>query len=96
MLCVQHVTYVCGRKYKQEKKVVGRVQRAEIQRGRTCTWTEALLIPPLPPSYLRGCKLITTQYLLQVTNIVFPSTGVACFVAVDLFVCWLLNVPGTG
>ncbi|KAL8604414.1 hypothetical protein ACOMHN_042244 [Nucella lapillus] len=60
-----HVTYISGRKYKQEKKVIRRVQMDEIQRGRNTTWTEALQIPPLPPSYLRGCKLITTQYLLQ-------------------------------
>ena len=69
------MTYVSGRKYKQEKKVIRRVQVDEIQRGRTSTWTEALEIPPLPPSRLKGCKLITTQYLLQVGNLL-PPTGI--------------------
>ncbi|XP_076443877.1 arrestin domain-containing protein 17-like [Babylonia areolata] len=60
-----HVTYISGRKYKQEKKVIRRVQMDDIQRGKSTTWREALQIPPLPPSRLRGCKLITTTYLLQ-------------------------------
>ncbi|PVD19350.1 hypothetical protein C0Q70_19837 [Pomacea canaliculata] len=59
------VTYVAGRKYKQEKKVIKRIQQDEIQRGHSCSWTEAMQIPPLPPSHLKGCKLITTQYFLQ-------------------------------
>lgn len=62
----QLVTYVAGRKYKQEKKVIKRIQQDEIQRGHSCSWTEAMQIPPLPPSHLKGCKLITTQYFLQV------------------------------
>lgn len=61
-----HVTYVAGRKYvKQEKKVICRAQLDEIERGKCSTWTEALQIPPLPPSRLSGCKLINTQYFLQ-------------------------------
>ncbi|KAK7451817.1 hypothetical protein BaRGS_00039809 [Batillaria attramentaria] len=60
-----NITYVAGRKYKQEKKVIKRAQVDEVERGKNFTWTESLEIPPLPPSKLRGCKLITTQYLLQ-------------------------------
>lgn len=61
-----HITYIAqGRKYKQEKKVLKKAQVDEVERGRSYTWTEALEIPPLPPSHLRGCKLITTQYILQ-------------------------------
>ena len=62
--------------------MIRRVQVDEIQRGRTSTWTEALEIPPLPPSRLKGCKLITTQYLLQVGNLLHatgPPVGTPCY-----------------
>ncbi|XP_055861116.1 arrestin domain-containing protein 3-like [Biomphalaria glabrata] len=60
-----HITYVVGRKYKQEKKVVGTVYKEMIPRGKTFVWKEKMRIPPLPPSHLRGCKLMKSQYILQ-------------------------------
>ncbi|CAL1529234.1 unnamed protein product [Lymnaea stagnalis] len=60
-----HITYLAGRKFKQEKKVVSTVCKEMIPRGKTYTWKEKMRIPPLPPSHLKGCKLMKSQYLLQ-------------------------------
>ena len=62
------VTYLAGGKYRQEKKVVATVLKEGIPRGKNHTWHSSLLIPSLPPSQLRGCKLINTQYIVQVEN----------------------------
>ncbi|XP_005096997.2 uncharacterized protein LOC101850079 [Aplysia californica] len=60
-----HVTYLASGKFKQEKKVVSTVQKEQIPRGKSFSWKENLRIPSLPPSQLKGCKLIKTQYILQ-------------------------------
>ena len=65
----QNITYLSGRRFKQEKKVVATAYRDQIPRGKDYIWKEKLEIPPLPPSHLKGCKIIKFQYILQVNNI---------------------------
>ncbi|XP_059157072.1 arrestin domain-containing protein 17-like [Physella acuta] len=62
---INHITYMAGGKFKQEKKVVSTVYKEHIPRGKTFTWNDKMRIPPLPPSHLKGCKLMKSQYLLQ-------------------------------
>lgn len=60
-----NITYLTGRKYKQEKKTVVTAYKEQIPRGKDYIWKEKLQIPPLPPSHLKGCKIIKFQYILQ-------------------------------
>ena len=71
----QVVTYIAGRKYKQEKKVVSKVNRDAIPRGKRISWKENVTIPALPPSRLKGCKLIRTQYIVQVWICLLSSSS---------------------
>ncbi|BFY98822.1 hypothetical protein BsWGS_01862 [Bradybaena similaris] len=60
-----HITYLASGKFKQEKKVISTVCREQIPRGKNYMWNERMRIPPLPPSHLKGCKLMNSKYILQ-------------------------------
>ncbi|XP_065942642.1 arrestin domain-containing protein 17 isoform X5 [Magallana gigas] len=47
---------------------VARVVHQDVQPGETETWTgDRLMIPPLPPSFLVGCRIIDINYYLELT-----------------------------
>lgn len=64
----QQITYLADGKFKQEKKVIGSVCKEQIPRGKNYIWKDRMQIPPLPPSHLKGCKLMDSKYILQVSH----------------------------
>ncbi|BFZ01767.1 hypothetical protein BsWGS_04806 [Bradybaena similaris] len=60
-----HITYQAEGKFKQEKKVISSLCKEQIPRGKNYVWKDRMQVPPLPPSHLKGCKLIDCKYILQ-------------------------------
>lgn len=53
-----------------ETRELSAVRRGKIQAGDTDEWRdEQLYIPPLPPTNLRGCHIISVQYDVYVSNL---------------------------
>lgn len=51
-----------------ETRELGAVRRGKIQAGDYDEWrNEELYIPPLPPTNLRGCHIISIQYDVYVS-----------------------------
>ncbi|CAG5121475.1 unnamed protein product [Candidula unifasciata] len=61
-----HITYQAEGKFKQEKKVISSLCKEQIPRGKNYVWKDRIQVPPLPPSHLKGCKLIDCKYILQI------------------------------
>ena len=50
-------------------KEVGRVTEGAIEPGQSFSWEgQQFVLPPLPPSYLVGCRIIDVRYILQVSR----------------------------
>ncbi|KAK3592256.1 hypothetical protein CHS0354_032950 [Potamilus streckersoni] len=62
---------VCYHAYSRITKgsyILCKLMGPEIPRGRSCLWEkQRLAIPPLPPSFLHGCKLIDIEYYISIT-----------------------------
>ncbi|KAK3583547.1 hypothetical protein CHS0354_026132 [Potamilus streckersoni] len=51
----------------QERKNIAKLEKGQISEGGSEIWSgERILIPPVPPSYLRDCSIITIDYYLMV------------------------------
>ncbi|XP_059165747.1 arrestin domain-containing protein 3-like [Physella acuta] len=62
------ITFNATTNIKIEIRDVARVTRPSIEKYSKDTWSgEELVIPPLPPSFLTGCKIINIIYMLQLT-----------------------------
>ncbi|BFZ02476.1 hypothetical protein BsWGS_05515 [Bradybaena similaris] len=60
------ITYHATTKSKIQIKEVARLTRPAIEAHGSDQWSgEQLVIPPLPPSYLVGCRIIDVRYILQ-------------------------------
>ncbi|XP_050412712.1 arrestin domain-containing protein 3 isoform X2 [Patella vulgata] len=65
---IMTVNYHARTRSKSVTKSLARVQHGSIDGGDTDVWNGDLLhIPPLPPSGLRGCRIIDIQYTLSLT-----------------------------
>ncbi|PVD19277.1 hypothetical protein C0Q70_19763 [Pomacea canaliculata] len=65
-------TFHSTTKSRSVSKEIGRVEEGPIGAGQTFTWDrQQFVIPPLPPSYLNGCRIIDIKYILQLS--VVPS-----------------------
>ena len=52
-----------------ETRELSSVKRGKIQSGEVDEWrNEQLFVPPLPPTNLRGCHIISVQYDVYVSN----------------------------
>lgn len=59
----------------------------DVQPGETETWTgDRLMIPPLPPSFLVGCRIIDINYYLEVITI-FPHCTIMNIFKTRMFTC---------
>ncbi len=60
----QTIQYMVKNKVEySETRELGAVRRGKIPAGTTDEWkSEQLYIPPLPPTNLRGCHIISVQY----------------------------------
>lgn len=64
---IQVKTFHATTKSVTVRKEVARLTRPSIQPRQGDAWSgEELVIPPLPPSFLNGCKIIDIGYKLQV------------------------------
>lgn len=60
----------------------------DVQPGETETWTgDRLMIPPLPPSFLVGCKIIDINYYLEVIKTIFPHCTIMNIFKTRMFTC---------
>ncbi|KAL3865646.1 hypothetical protein ACJMK2_043012 [Sinanodonta woodiana] len=63
---IMAISYHATTKSRNEATEVARVQHREIAPFGSDTWSnERMVIPPLPPSYLAGCKIIDIAYILK-------------------------------
>ncbi|XP_062579348.1 arrestin domain-containing protein 3-like [Saccostrea cucullata] len=60
-----------AKKSKTTHSEVAKVVYQDIRPGDTETWSGRLIVPPLPPSHLQGCRIIDPTYYLEL--IVDPS-----------------------
>nr|ARU77705.1 beta-arrestin 2 [Sinohyriopsis cumingii] len=52
----------------EETVILSKLRGPAIRRGRSCIWErQKLYIPPSPPSFLHGCKLIDIEYFVSIT-----------------------------
>lgn len=59
-----------------ETRELSAVRRGKIQAGDVDEWRdEQLYIPPLPPTNLRGCHIISVQYDVYVSNFRLVGLG---------------------
>ncbi|XP_076439019.1 arrestin domain-containing protein 3-like [Babylonia areolata] len=66
MRIYQQIDFHAQTKTRRERRVVAELQHGEIKPGGGDTWNaERLAVPPLPPSVLRGCRIIDIHYFLQ-------------------------------
>eukprot|EP00916_Digyalum_oweni_P011297 GHVL01018824.1.p1 GENE.GHVL01018824.1~~GHVL01018824.1.p1 ORF type:complete len:423 (-),score=14.79 GHVL01018824.1:325-1593(-) len=62
MVTVFHATS----KSRTSTNEVSRITQGPIEAGQSYSWEgQQLVIPPLPPSYLTGCRIIDIRYILQ-------------------------------
>ncbi|KAK3583548.1 hypothetical protein CHS0354_026133 [Potamilus streckersoni] len=55
-----------GGSKRREIKEIAKLEKGQIPEGGSEIWSgERILIPPLPPSFLRGCSIITIDYYLM-------------------------------
>ena len=72
---VQYHAHSYGGKTKTVKNILVEKKRGKIKGGGTdVRRDEKMPIPPVPPSYLLGCKIIDIRYLLMVSKAVFMCT----------------------
>lgn len=56
-----------------ETRELASLSRGKIRPGESDEWgNEQLYVPPLPPTNLRGCHLISIQYDVYVSHLVLP------------------------
>ena len=68
--CFQQVKYHATSKTKTVNNVLFEKKQGKIEGGGTEIWRdEKMLIPPVPPSYLLGCKIIDIRYLVMVSKL---------------------------
>ncbi|KAL3865316.1 hypothetical protein ACJMK2_006937 [Sinanodonta woodiana] len=67
VILYMEITYKTHDGYKlQERKDIVKLEKGQIPEGRSYIWSgERIPIPPVPPSYLRGCSIITIDYYLM-------------------------------
>lgn len=74
-----------------EQRELAVIARGKVRPGDTDVWTnESLYVPPLPPTNLRGCHLISIQYDVYV-SIISHSCLNELFIYLSLFLfCFFL------
>ena len=73
---VHYHAHSYGGKTRTVKNVLFEKKQGKIAGGGTDVWRdEKMPIPPVPPSYLLGCKIIDIRYLLMVSKI-YPGPKV--------------------
>ncbi|KAL8615887.1 hypothetical protein ACOMHN_058956 [Nucella lapillus] len=59
-------TFHAASKSQTSSMVVGRIKQGPIGEGQSFSWEgQQFVVPPLPPSYLVGCRIIDVRYILQ-------------------------------
>ncbi|XP_025077865.1 uncharacterized protein LOC112554340 [Pomacea canaliculata] len=59
-------TFHATTKTRTNVKEIGRIVEGPIEEGQSFSWEgKVFVLPPLPPSYLAGCKIIDIRYILQ-------------------------------
>ena len=72
---MQNVTYYSYRGRFSESTVLVTVHKGSVAPRGKQTWNRELLsIPTVPPSHLRGCKIIDIQYSIEVSH----TAGAVC------------------
>ena len=67
--CGQITTFHATTKSRIDSSKVGRITERSIAEGQSFSWEgQQFIIPPLPPSYLAGCRIIDIRYILQVSE----------------------------
>lgn len=65
---IQQVKYHATNKTRTVNNCLQEQRHGKIEGGGTDVWrNERLFIPPVPPSYLLGCKIIDIRYLVMIT-----------------------------
>ncbi|XP_046556375.1 arrestin domain-containing protein 3-like isoform X1 [Haliotis rubra] len=66
VVLMQEVLYHATTKTKPKTHDYAKLKHGEIKQGDTDYWNaERLVVPPLTPSFLRGCKIIDVRYFLM-------------------------------
>ncbi|KAK7473577.1 hypothetical protein BaRGS_00035180 [Batillaria attramentaria] len=62
----QITTFHATSKSRTVTKEIGRMTERPIEEGKSFSWEgQQFVLPPLPPSYLVGCRIIDVRYVLQ-------------------------------
>lgn len=63
---IQYVAH--GKVAAREVRELARVAHGRVRGGQAQRWRDVLYVPPLPPTNLRGCHLISVQYDVFVSH----------------------------
>ena len=83
----QQVKYHARSKTRTVNNVLFEKKQGKIDGGGTDVWRdEKMFIPPVPPSYLLGCKIIDIRYLIMVSQLIATVLGRLHFIGLVLTV----------
>lgn len=96
-VCFQNITYYSYRGRFTETIVLVTIHKGSISpRGKQTWHGELLSIPSVPPSHLRGCKIIDCQYILEVSLLISAehlNSGQLCWQKAKTGCAWAILVP---